>query len=299
MKIVRHLLSFTWLFVTLAFILGLIYFRADLFPESINKPVDTAMAAIEEATGINIPQYRASSRKLFISDSSEHLAPSDAKNPENIYSDKVYPEYAEDVTAPESVEPEVTYQAPIPDEEAATEKSEDMAAVVEIVKETISEKVDEMIETVEQATEHSDEPVAIMTQTEPAPATPEPLSTESVADIPAAVKQESEIPVKEVVVDAKQLLHNARSLYWKGDLKAAVTAYMDLAEQESLDPNVFGELGNIYYAQGKWKQAGDAYYEAAVLLLDLKQMAQVNYLLRVIQGLDTETAEKLKKKISG
>ena len=52
-------------------------------------------------------------------------------------------------------------------------------------------------------------------------------------------------------------------------------------------------MGNIFYIQGKWKEAGQAYYEAAIRLMRQGQTGQVQYLDRVIHGLDKESAEKL------
>ncbi|VAW71923.1 hypothetical protein MNBD_GAMMA10-1285, partial [hydrothermal vent metagenome] len=51
--------------------------------------------------------------------------------------------------------------------------------------------------------------------------------------------------------------------------------------------------GNLYYMQSKWKKAGDAYYHAALKLKEIKQLDQAYHLLRIIRGLDTDTANKL------
>lgn len=100
-------------------------------------------------------------------------------------------------------------------------------------------------------------------------------------------------------VNARDMLMVARQTFWNGNPLDSEKLYLDLVSLQENNPNVYGELGNVYYSQGKWQQAGKAYYEAAIRLLDLKQTQQVNYLLRVIQGLDAESAEKLKLKISG
>ena len=99
--------------------------------------------------------------------------------------------------------------------------------------------------------------------------------------------------------DSRRILIHARNAFWHGDMEEAEKAYRELTEHEELAMDAYGELGNVYYAQGKWQEAGKAYYETAVRLIELKQPYQVNYLLRVIQGLDSESAEKLRLKISG
>ena len=64
------------------------------------------------------------------------------------------------------------------------------------------------------------------------------------------------------------------------------------------DPNAYGELGNLYYMQSKWKQASDAYYQAALKLSKTKKTYQAQHLLRIIRGLDTETADKLQAELN-
>lgn len=99
--------------------------------------------------------------------------------------------------------------------------------------------------------------------------------------------------------NTRDMLLVARQTFWNGNPLDSEKLYLDLAKLHGNNPNIYGELGNVYYSQGKWEKAGKAYYQAAVRLLDLKQTQQVNYLLRVIEGLDAESAEKLKLKISG
>ena len=104
-------------------------------------------------------------------------------------------------------------------------------------------------------------------------------------------------------VDTKQVLHTARKLFWSGNVQGSEKLYRELISLDNGNPDAYGELGNVYYTQGNWKQAGEAYYEAAVRLLEQNNNDQtvdrVSYLLRVIQGLDKESAEKLRNKISG
>jgi len=93
------------------------------------------------------------------------------------------------------------------------------------------------------------------------------------------------------------LLEQARSAYANGDPDQAIKLYEELSELNADDPNTFGELGNVFYSQGKWQKAGVAYYDAATRLLANGQTAQVEYLYRVIQGLDHESAEKLRSQL--
>lgn len=80
-------------------------------------------------------------------------------------------------------------------------------------------------------------------------------------------------------------------------MKSALQHYLTLSEQESDNPDVFGELGNVYYARGNFPEAGEAYYEAAVRLLELGKTDQIHYLVRVIEGLSPDSAAKLKQRL--
>ena len=105
-----------------------------------------------------------------------------------------------------------------------------------------------------------------------------------------------ELPV--VVKDSdtsseRDLLINARNAFNQGAVIESEKFYLELTQLDNDNPDIFGELGNVYYSQGKWDEAGQAYYEAAVRLITDGNYNQVAYLQRVITGLNTEHAEKL------
>lgn len=114
---------------------------------------------------------------------------------------------------------------------------------------------------------------------------------------PIVIKEKgNELPV--VVKDSdtsseRDLLISARSAFNQGDMPGSENYYIQLSELDHDNADIFGELGNVYYSQGKWDEAGQAYYEAAIRLITEKKYEQVNYLQRVISGLNTEHAEKL------
>jgi len=126
-------------------------------------------------------------------------------------------------------------------------------------------------------------------------------------DEPVVAKETVIEPVKEnniaeeltvVVKDSdtsseRDLLINARNAFNHGKVAQSEKFYIELTQLDNDNPDIFGELGNVYYSQGKWDKAGQAYYEAAVRLITEKNYNQVAYLQRVIKGLNTEHAEKL------
>ena len=91
----------------------------------------------------------------------------------------------------------------------------------------------------------------------------------------------------------RDLLINARNAFNQGAVIESEKFYLELTQLDNDNPDIFGELGNVYYSQGKWDEAGQAYYEAAVRLITEGNYNQVAYLQRVITGLNTEHAEKL------
>ncbi|VAW63590.1 hypothetical protein MNBD_GAMMA11-1504 [hydrothermal vent metagenome] len=115
-------------------------------------------------------------------------------------------------------------------------------------------------------------------------------------------REKSRQQVEQVVADnasalsASELLFKARLAYWNRDLKAAEKTYIELTEMVD-DPNAYGELGNVYYMQSRWKKASDAYYHAAIKLKDIKHIDQAFHLLRIIRGLDTDTADRLQTEL--
>jgi len=94
----------------------------------------------------------------------------------------------------------------------------------------------------------------------------------------------------------KNRLMNARKAYWRQDLKQAEKAYLALTNSMET-PNVYGELGNIYYMQSRWQDASKAYYYAAIKLKLINRIDQAYYLLQVIRTLDMSTADKLQTEL--
>ena len=109
-------------------------------------------------------------------------------------------------------------------------------------------------------------------------------------DLPAIVKDSD-------TSSERDLLINARNAFNQGEMLESEKFYIELTQLDNDNPDIFGELGNVYYSQGKWDQAGQAYYEAAVRLITDRNYDQVHYLQQVIKGLNTEYAEKLSQRM--
>jgi hypothetical protein len=98
--------------------------------------------------------------------------------------------------------------------------------------------------------------------------------------------------------NAYALLAAAREAYWLHDFEMAETHYQQLIQMEPDNPDGYGELGNMYFAQGQWEQAAAAYYEAGVRLLEAGKAVQARQMVDVIRGLNGVQADELEKQIN-
>jgi hypothetical protein len=66
--------------------------------------------------------------------------------------------------------------------------------------------------------------------------------------------------------DRAAMVQTARRAFWNGDLEAAEAAYIEAIARYPVDPDLFGELGNLYVSMGRRQRALDAFYESALRL---------------------------------
>ncbi len=269
MKILKFLMKPIEILVLLSMIAALIYFRSIIFHSNVNHYIDAALSYTEEKLDVSIPSHVATTAEANVV----------------VQADCISPEIVDVATSESSSD---SSQA---DEDTLMTQANNLVDGVSEAVSVISEKADEFFDTantdsaVDQIIENDDKSDELVD------------SVEEVAQPAQPVAAPASIPV-----DAKEILFMARQSFWNGNAHDSEKLYLDLIKVDDSDPDAYGELGNVYYTQGKWKQAGEAYYEAALRLLaikDDKTDERVGYLLRVIQGLDTESAEKLKNKIAG
>lgn len=267
MKLIRYILSHGLLLGILVAIGFAYYYRARLFSAEVNQHIDqTVNVAVEKTRGITevFQEGKKQDDTGLVADTGMEPAQAD-------------------------VAPATSVESPM---EATQVETSDVAVVEQ--QETVQHQTSTQTE-VASINENTAEPV-----TEDKPALPASETTEASAN-KQAVNQESEPVDSDQQAAAKSqsvLIGEARQAFQAGDPGKAIALYQELGELNPGDPNIFGELGNVYYSLGKWKQAGSAYFEAASLLLDQGHTGQVQYLYRVIQGLDQESAEKLKAKMN-
>lgn len=255
-----------WLVIYLLPLLALIYYRAFVFTADFNQPVDRVMDDFSNKIGFEIPAYKLPGNETslynkYLSDS----ANTTQTNVNPVSQDRYSGSYNNYSYTPSNGASQVGAPAIQPQtaymaetEAPAVESDTGIEQIITAVKDTMNE-------TLESFVEDNDQPTS---------------STES------------------SMLNAQELLFKARLAYWNGDLKTAESTYIQLTEMAADDPNAYGELGNLYYMQSKWKKASDAYYHAAMKLNKTNNAYQAQHLLRIIRGLDTETADKLQAELN-
>ena len=95
-----------------------------------------------------------------------------------------------------------------------------------------------------------------------------------------------------------ELLAAAREAFWLHNYDDAEKNYRALTELEPQNPDGFGELGNMYFSQGRWEEAAASYYEAGTRLVSEGRLDPARELVNVIRGLNGQQADELNKLIT-
>ena len=180
------------------------------------------------------------------------------------------------------------YSAPVVEAETTTE----VIAVEEVVVvETAAQSAES------ESAESDSTEVAVLSETvvavepEPKPVVVAP------AKVPQGIAAARPVQQHELEQAVRDELIQARQAFWHRDLAKAEKLYADLSVKQSDNPDLWGELGNVYLAQNKVKEAADAYYKAAEILIEEGRLRQVGQLMGVIQMAEPAKAQALDKKI--
>lgn len=267
MKIIRHILSHMLLITLLVAVCAVYFYRHQVLPEHYAQQIDYFAKKVHP----KLASIASKQVKKAIKDEKQEQVAEAKQNIDVIYVDDV-----------PLVDEPVNQQIAAPN----IEKKE--VELVEVAKEDVQIKVDETKQT---KIEQSATEVAAVKQ---------PVETMDAATVvEQKIEQEKQpaLSSDKQAADSLTVLREARIAFGQGNMEVAVNKYKELIELED-EADFHGELGNVYYAMGKWQQAGSSYYEAATRLIEERQLAQVSYLQRVIQGLDAERAEKLAKQLA-
>ena len=271
MKLLRHILSHLLLISFLIAIVSIFYYRTLLLPEHVvGKVNDLIKDVYPPALSF------ASKRDYFWSIKGERIVSFD---------DLKFFEKTDET-------PEIVAKTEV----IKKEKSSNIVADAEVVKtEVVAKKGSDEVK--EKVVVAQIKPAQIETKGKKTDIIEKATSPVAETEIPVANDSEV-LPVEVKDSDTsseRDLLISARNAFNNGKLIQSEKLYLELTQMEQDNPDAFGELGNVYYSQGKWDEAGQAYYEAAVRLISKGKRNQVVYLQRVITGLNTEHAEKLSR----
>ena len=106
----------------------------------------------------------------------------------------------------------------------------------------------------------------------------------SVEDV--AVMQQADKPVEQLIIDA-------RRAFYRRDYDASIAAYKQVIANDSENFDALGELGNVYFNQGKTALAAEAYYQAAMIMISRGKGQRAASLIGFLSSVDAEKAKKL------
>ena len=108
-------------------------------------------------------------------------------------------------------------------------------------------------------------------------------------------------PQPEQMLDSQtqQVLYSAREAFWNGSVDKAESLYKSLISKGNTSPDIYGELGNVYYANGKLEDAATMYYEAGVRLSELQLFGPAMHMVSILKGLKSDKAALLEQTVTG
>jgi len=86
----------------------------------------------------------------------------------------------------------------------------------------------------------------------------------------------------------------ARKSFYQRDYKKSEQSYLKVIDASENNYDAYGELGNVYFNQGKNVEAASAYYEAAAILVRQGQKNRARSLMGLLRHLDKSKAVELK-----
>ena len=117
---------------------------------------------------------------------------------------------------------------------------------------------------------------------------------------PEIEKQLSNVDESGKVIDASKTSNSvkdswitARKSFYQRDYDKSIQSYQDVIDNTEDNFDAYGELGNVYFNQGKKQQAASAYFEAAAILIKKGQVNRAQSLMGLLRHLDKTKADEL------
>jgi len=87
----------------------------------------------------------------------------------------------------------------------------------------------------------------------------------------------------------------ARQAFYKRDYEQSEKSYLQVIDSTKNNFDAYGELGNVYFNQGKRQEAAQAYFDAASILVRRGEKLRARSLMGLLRRLDAAKAEELQK----
>ena len=94
-------------------------------------------------------------------------------------------------------------------------------------------------------------------------------------------------------ISVKESWITARKSFYQRDYEKSIQSYQEVIDNTEDNFDAYGELGNVYFNQGKKQQAASAYFEAAAILIKKGQVNRAQSLMGLLRHLDKAKAEEL------
>lgn len=89
----------------------------------------------------------------------------------------------------------------------------------------------------------------------------------------------------------------ARRAAWEGRLADALVHYRAAARAQPESYAVWGEMGNVLWAMGRWPEAAYALEGAATLLVGAGELRAANALLPAVRNIDPDAARRIQQRL--
>lgn len=89
----------------------------------------------------------------------------------------------------------------------------------------------------------------------------------------------------------------ARKSYYQRNYELSEKSYQQVIDNTEDNYDAYGELGNVYFNQGKNKQAAAAYYGAAAIFVRTGNLSRARSLIGLLRRLDRSKADELQQLI--
>jgi tetratricopeptide (TPR) repeat protein len=145
---------------------------------------------------------------------------------------------------------------------------------------------------------------AMMQQPRPVPPMPQIPPRREAMPVPeerdsVPMTEEQVSAADEPAATARELWISAREEYHRGNAELSIRNYKEVIAISMDNYDAYGEMGNVYLSQGNRKEAANAYFEAAAILVKLGETRRASSLLPMLGRLDRAKAEELNQLIRG